>query len=116
MRTSSAPTAPATTGQPQHDGGARLAGPAVRCALPRTLFADFDLPAAPRAVAEPQPGRPVRRRAFRGRGQLCEAAARPGVRNVAGQYVRSDADDRAGADSDRTAACTGVEPGGQRRG
>src|SRR5205085_7363229 len=91
-------TAPAITGPRPHDRAARLAGPPVRRALPRALFADPRLPLASRPVAEPEPGRPVRRRPFRRTRKLLAAFARPGVRDLAGQHLRSDADDRARAD------------------
>ena len=52
---------------------ARLARPAVRRALPAALRLHPHLPAVPRHVAQPPPGRSVRRRPFRRRRQLCPA-------------------------------------------
>src|ERR1051325_5527254 len=82
---------------PTHDERTGLARPAVRRSVPAALFDHPHLPAAPWSVAQPQSGRPVRRRSLRGRRQLFAPVPRPDLRHVAGQYVRGDADDRAGA-------------------
>src|SRR5215217_7066877 len=85
-RTYSALTVRAFT-DPPRDIAARLAGAPVRRALPRALLAYPPLPAAARFVAELPTGRPVRRRPFRRFRELCAAAPRPGVWDIAHQHV-----------------------------